>query len=303
MSAAIYATRKNLDVAVLGDRIGGQITNTASIENWLGIPSISGQELATLFRSHAERYPVAERLHVKVRRIEGEQGGFVVLGEDGTRYRASAVIYCTGKEYRRLGVPGERRFLGRGIAFCATCDAPLYRDKRVAVIGGGNSAFTAARDLLGYAREIHIVNILDDFQADPALFEQVTKADRVSLHPATRVKEFLGQEQLSGVRLEAVDGSHREDLAVEGVFLEIGLVPNSAPVGGLLELNGLGEIPVQRDQSSAVPGLFAAGDVTDETEKQIVVAAGAGAKAALAAHRYLSENGWVAAPANDADTD
>jgi alkyl hydroperoxide reductase subunit F len=304
MSAAIYATRKNLDVAVLGDRIGGQITNTASIENWLGIPSISGRELATLFRNHTEQYPVAERLHVKVRRIERERDGFGVLGEDATRYRASAVIYCAGKEYRRLDVPGERRFLGRGIAFCATCDAPLYRDKRVAVIGGGNSAFTAARDLLGYAREIHIVNILDDFQADPVLFEQVTKADHVRLHPATRVKEFLGQEQLSGVRLEAVGGSRREDLAVEGVFLEIGLVPNSAPVEGLLELNALGEIPVQRDQSSAVPGLFAAGDVTDETEKQIIVAAGAGAKAALAAHRHLSENGWVAETArSDAGMD
>ena len=288
MTATIYAARKALDVAVLGKQPGGQIVNTETIENWPGIPAIGGQELATLFRNHAERFPVSERLGITVKRIDRrDDGDFEVQVEDGEKYRARAVIYCAGKQYRTLGVPGEERFLGQGIAFCATCDAPLYADKPVAVVGGGNSAFTAARDLLPWAREIHIINILPDFQADPVLVEEVTGHDKVHLHPSTHVRAFLGEERLTGVRLESEDGAERLDLAVAGVFLEIGLVPNSGPVADLLELDGQGQVPVGRDGSTRVPGLFAAGDVTDAPDKQIVIAAGAGAEAALAAERYL----------------
>jgi alkyl hydroperoxide reductase subunit F len=287
-TAAIYAARKNLDVALLGDRPGGQIMDTATIENWPGAPEIGGQELAEAFRRHAEHYPIAESLHVKVVSVEKTAGGFRVKTSDGKTWRARSVIYAAGKQYRRLGAPGEDRFLGHGIAFCATCDAPLYRDKRVAVVGGGNSAFTAARDLIHYAREIHIINILPNFQADPALQEEVKKSPHAHLHPAMHVREYLGKERLTGVRLESTDGTARLDLPVDGVFLEIGLVPNSEPVKHLLELNATGEIPVGRDQSTKVPGLFAAGDVTDEPEKQIITAAAAGAKAALAAYSYLS---------------
>lgn len=287
MSAAIYAVRKNLDILVLGEEAGGQITGTARVENWLGVPEASGRELAAAFRRHMERYAVAERLGVQVTRIDRTPEGFRVVANPEAAFEGRTVIYCAGKRYRRLGVPGESRFLGRGIAFCATCDAPLFRDKAVAVVGGGNSAFTAARDLLPYAAGIHVINILPDFQADPALVDEVRRSPRVKLHGGMQVREFLGQDQLSGIRVEAVDGSRRMDLRVEGVFLEIGLVPNTKPVEHLLDLNDRGEIPADRDQSTAVPGLFAAGDATDETEKQMVVAAGAGAKAALAAHRYL----------------
>ncbi|MEN6448154.1 MAG: FAD-dependent oxidoreductase [Syntrophaceae bacterium] len=287
LSAAIYASRKNLRTALVGGSFGGQITNTAAIENWLGIPSISGQELTALFRAHAERYAIAEQPGVMVTSVGKTGELFEVHASNGMSYRAPAVIYCAGKEYRTLGVPGETGFIGHGIAFCATCDAPLYRDRRVAVIGGGNSAFTAARDLIGYAREIHIINVLKDFQADAVLFEEVKKAEQVTLHGGMRVVEFLGKERLAGVRLEQVEGSERLDLAVDGVFLEIGLVPNSSPVKELVKLNGQGEIEVGRDQSTSMPGFFAAGDVTDETQKQIVIAAGAGAKAALAAHAWL----------------
>ncbi len=291
LSAAIYAVRKNLDVALVGQSLGGQITNTASIENWLGIASISGQELAAHFRNHAERYPVALRLETGISRVVRSDDGFRAMTESGEELLSRSLIYCAGKEYRRLGVPGESRFLGKGIAFCATCDAPLFRDKRVAVIGGGNSAFTAARDLLGYAREIHIINILKDFQADAVLIAALEASPLVTFHPGMEVLEFLGQDSLSGVRIAAVSGGERLDLAADGVFLEIGLTPNSQPVSDLLELNEQGEIPVGRDQSTAVEGLFAAGDVTDEAEKQIVIAAGAGARAALAASRFLARQG------------
>ncbi|WJW76360.1 FAD-dependent oxidoreductase [Thiohalobacter sp. IOR34] len=287
MGAALYAARKELDLLLLGDRPGGQIVNTAQIENWPGIATIGGQELAEQFRRQIERFPIAERLHLSVDRIERDGQDFLAHAGDGRVYRAQAVIYCAGKRYRTLGVPGEQRFLGHGVAFCATCDAPLFRDKRVAVVGGGNSAFTAARDLLPFAREIHVINILPDFQADPVLIDEVRASNRVRLHPAMEVREFLGRERLSGIRLRGVEDGRQQDLAVEGVFLEIGLVPNSQPLQGLLELNERGEVPVARDQSTAVAGLFAAGDVSDEAVKQILVAAAAGAKAALAAHEYL----------------
>ena len=290
-SAAIYATRKGLAVLLLGDSPGGQINDTADIENWLGIPSITGRNLSLQFHDHIERYAMAEQLHVTVTVVKpAEEGeGFAVETADGV-FKGRSVIYCAGKQYRRLGVPGEQRFLGKGIAFCATCDAPLFSGKSVAVIGGGNSAFTAARDLLHHAREIHIINILMDFQADAVLFDAVRGKPNVRLYPGMRVLVFLGDDKLSGVRLASVDGLARLDLAVEGVFLEIGLSPNTLPVQGLIALNATGEVPVNRDQSTAVPGFFAAGDVTDEAEKQIVIAAGAGARAALTAYQYLSAN-------------
>ena len=289
MTATIYASRKSRDVLLLGASVGGQMVNTATIENWPGMYEVGGQELATAFRNHAEHYPMAEKMDVAVEKIQQHDGDFLATCSDGSTYKAHSVIYSSGKQYRHLGVPGEKRFLGQGIAFCATCDAPLFAGKRVAIVGGGNSAFTAARDLQNYATEIHIINVLPDFQADPVLYDAVVADDRVTLHPDFHVTGFLGDDALTGVRMVSGDNQVRQDLAVEGVFLEIGLEPNTRPVAELVALNEQHEIPVARDQSTSVPGLFAAGDCTDEQDKQIVIAAGAGAKAALSADRYLSE--------------
>lgn len=287
MTAAIYAARKGLKVALIGGRVGGQITDTADVENWPGVPNISGRDLSETFRAHVDRYPIDELLEVNVNSVKKNGAAFQLEASDGKVYTAGSVIFCAGKQYRTLGVPGENRFVGKGIAFCATCDAPLYRDRSVAVVGGGNSAFTAARDLLPFAREIHLVTLLPQFQADPPLIGEVTGSPRVHVHRSMQVREFLGTDRLEGIRVESIDGKERFDLPVEGVFLEIGLDPNTSAVRNLVELNENGEIPVGRDQSTSVPGFFAAGDVTDEPQKQIVVAAGAGAKAALSAYDYL----------------
>lgn len=287
LSAALYATRKNRSVALLGTKPGGQVSDTASVENYLGMMEVGGAELAEMFRHHLESYPVAERLHTRVVEVRRAGHSFELQVEDGSVFRAKSVVYAAGKQYRRLGVPGEARFIGHGIAFCATCDAPLYRNKRVAVVGGGNSAFTAARDLMGFAREVHLIHMLGEFQADSVLVEQVRKADNVALHMKTEVREFLGSDALSGVRLASTDGKRRYDLLVDGVFLEVGLMPNTEPVAKLLERNAAGEIPVGRDQSTSVLGLFAAGDATDQRDKQIIIAAGDGAQAALTADRFL----------------
>lgn len=291
LSAALYAQRKGRRTALIGKQAGGQVNDTAMVENYPGLVQIGGAELAQLMRQHVEAYPVAERCHTEVARIEHDGALFRVQTGDGQAYRGRSLIFCTGKRYRRLDVPGEERFIGRGVAWCATCDAPLFRDQRVAVVGGGNSAFTAVRDLLRYAAEVHLVHMLDTFQADPVLVEEIRHAEsagKVHIHLNSQVREYLGREHLEGLRLAAADGKARYDLAVEGVFLEIGLEPNSALLAQLVELNAQGEVPVKRDQSTAVAGLFAAGDVTDEVDKQIVIAAGAGARAALAVDRYLS---------------
>lgn len=287
MSAAIYAVRKGLDTALIAKELGGQIAYTASVENYLGMPVVSGVDMAERFRDHLESYPVAEALGVNVVQVKKEGNAFVVVNEDKRRFKARSVIYCAGKEYRRLGVPQEERFVGKGIGFCATCDAPLYRDKRVAVIGGGNSAFTAVRDLLNFASEIHLIHRREEFRADEVLVQEARRAKNVTFHTPMVVRSFLGKDKLTGVRLESVDGKERFDLNVDGVFLEIGLAPNTGPLKGLVELNNRGEVPVNKDQSTTVEGLFAAGDVTDVEEKQISIAVGQGALAALTAYKYL----------------
>lgn len=290
MSAAIYVARKNLDVALIAKSFGGQITYTATVENYLGFPSVGGQDMTTLFRNHMENYPIAEALGTNAAQIKEKNKGFVVATEDNRQFKAKSIIYCAGKEYRRLGVPGEDRFIGKGVGFCATCDAPLYLEKRVAVVGGGNSAFTAVRDLLNFASEIHLIHRKKEFRADDALVKEVLKSEKIKVHTPMVVRSFLGKDKLIGVRLESIDGKEKKDLNVDGVFLEIGLTPNTAPLKGLIELNQWGEVPVNRDQSTSVPGFFAAGDVTDVEEKQISIAIGDGAKAALTAHKYLVEN-------------
>ncbi|MBN2040315.1 MAG: FAD-dependent oxidoreductase [Spirochaetes bacterium] len=291
LSAALYSQRKGRITALIGKEAGGQINDTAVIENYPGVASIGGPELAQAMRQHVEIYPVSERCHTQVDSIMVKKNIFHVHTEDKQIYKSRSVIFCAGKRYKRLNVAGEERFIGRGIAWCATCDAPLYTGKRVAVIGGGNSAFTAARDLLRYASQITMIHVLDGFQADKVLVEEIIqakKSGKVKIYLKSQVREFLGKDKLEGVRIASDEGQAVTDVAVDGVFLEIGLEPNSAAVTNLITLNENGEVPVNKDQSTEIPGFFSAGDVTDEPDKQIVIAAGAGAKAALSADRYLN---------------
>ena len=293
ISAAIYAVRKALDVLLVAKDLGGQITYTALVENYLGLPNIDGKEMAEQFVMHMEQFPIAEKIGTDVIKIKAKQKRFSVLTADKQEFFGKCIVYCAGKEYRKLGVPGEARFMGRGVAFCATCDAPLYKDKNVAVVGGGNSAFTAARDLLPFAREIHIIHRRDTFTADSALVKEIEHAENVTIHTDTLVKEFLGTERLTGLRIQS-GGKKLQDLNVDGVFLAIGLSPNTSPAAGLIELNDRGEIIIEKDNATSLPGFYAAGDVTDVPQKQIIIAAGEGAKAALGAYDYLIDNKLVA---------
>ena len=290
MTAAIYCSRKGLDVALIAKKLGGQVTYTGDIENYLGLPNLSGEQMTKAFSNHLERYPIIELLGVEVLQVKKVDNDFIVDTEKGKHFKAKSIIYCAGKEYLRLGVPGENSFIGKGIGFCATCDAPLYKGKRVAVVGGGNSAFTAIRDLLNFATEIHLIHRRKEFRADIELVNELVKAKSVFVHTPMVVSEFLGKDNLTGVRLESIDSKDKLDLNIDGVFLEIGLAPNTDSLKDLIELNELGEVPTDRFQSTSMKGLFAAGDVTDVSEKQICIAVGQGAMAALTAHKYLVEN-------------
>jgi alkyl hydroperoxide reductase subunit F len=290
LSASLYAARKGLNVALIAEKLGGQLNYTALIDNYLGLPGVSGAEMTEIYSRHVGQQSVKASLGEEVIEVQRQGRSFQVITADSKTFSALSVIYCAGMEYRRLGVPGEEVFIGKGIGFCATCDAPLFQGKAVAVVGGGNSAFTALRDLLMYASDLHLIHRRDEFTADYELIEEVLASGVVTIHKPMIVKSFIGTDKLTGVRLETTDGTDRFDLKVDGVFLEIGLDPNSAPLKNLLNLNEEGEVPVTESGSTSVEGIFAAGDVTDVGEKQIAVAVGQGAIAALTAYRYLVEN-------------
>lgn len=301
MSAAVYAARKGLDVLLLSQSLGGQVNYTARVDNYLGVPEISGPEMVEAFRDHAESYEIAEELGDTVEVVLRDKGPFLLRTMGGKEYKASTVVYCGGKEYKRLGANGEERLMGKGVAFCATCDAPLYQGRSVAVVGGGNSAFTALRDLLAFASRLYLVHRRRDFKADPPLVKEVLGSGKVAVLTPYVVLEFQGKGSLEFMVIQDVETGKTTRLEVAGAFLEIGMEAKAEPLRGLLKLNQHGEVPVRKDMSTEVEGLFAAGDVTDAEEKQISIAVGQGAQAALSAHRYLMERGLASSrvPAKD----
>jgi len=292
MCAAIYAARKILKTLVVAKEQGGQLLLTRDIENWPGTIKIGGFELAESFRKHVEHYGVEQRIGAEVVEIKKKKNSdFEVLTAEGEAIPAKTVLIATGGRSRPLGVPGEEELRGRGVSYCATCDAPLFKGKRVAMIGGGNAAFEGVIDLLPIATEIHVVDIADHWFADPILQRQVLSAEKVKTYQQHKVVEIKGEGFVNGIVIESLQTGEQKELAVEGVFVEIGLVPNTDFLRGFIELNGRGEIVVDRGQRTSVPGVFAAGDAVEGLDKQIVISAGQGAQAALAAYRYLVESG------------
>jgi alkyl hydroperoxide reductase subunit F len=286
ISAAIYLVRKGLATGVLAPTLGGQVAWTSGIENYLGYRLIDGAVLVERFREQVAELSPDLGIGVEAAAIERRGEGFAVRA-GGAEYTSRALVVATGKRPRLLEVPGERRLLGRGVAYCAICDAPLYRGKAVAVVGGGNSGLEAAIDLARLCPRVHLFQDLGRLTGDDVFERRVRAAPQVEIHLGMRVEEILGEERVRAVRARPTVGGDAVEVSVEGVFVEIGLVPNSEPVRGLAPLNARGEIEVDCLCRTAVPGLFAAGDVTAVPYKQIVVAAGEGAKAALSAYEYL----------------
>jgi alkyl hydroperoxide reductase subunit F len=286
LSAGVYAARKRLQTLLVSVDIGGQLNNNWGIENYLGYQFIEGPELVEKFSSQVNQFPIEQKIGEKVRELITIEGGFEAVSETDERYQAKAVILATGKKPRRLKVPGENEFMGKGVTYCAICDGPLFAGQRVAVIGGGNSALEAALDMVKIAEHVALVS-LAPLSGDAVLAEKVRESRKVDIYLGYRVERITGEQLVRSVLIKNDQGDDKKELSVGGVFVEIGLEPNADPVAGLLKLNQKGEVPVSYTCETTVPGLYAAGDVTNIPEKQILIAAGEGAKAALQAHRYL----------------
>ena len=285
ITAAVYAVRKKQNVLVISKDVGGQAAWSGDIENYTGYQFITGPELASKFEEHMRKYGIALKEGEEAERVE-KSGDIVLIGTDKGSYEAKTVIIASGKKSRELGVPGEKEYKNRGLTYCATCDGPLFANKDVAVIGGGNSALDAALQLVRIARRVWVVNIAPALGGDQIMKEKLLENRSVTVLNNSQVTAVLGDKFVNGIRVKTPD--KEQTLAVGGVFVEIGLVPNSRFVKDV-DKNRAGEIKVDCRNQTNVPGIFAAGDVTDVVEKQIIIAAGEGAKAALSAFRYLAQ--------------
>jgi NADH-dependent peroxiredoxin subunit F len=289
LTAAVYTARKMLNVLLLTQNVGGQALLSLDVENYMGFQFVSGQDLMNRFERQVEKYNV-HRTFAEVRNVEKDGDEFAALTLDGKKYRGKTVIIATGKKSRTLNAKGVDRLVGRGISYCATCDAPLFADMDVAVLGGGNSAITAAYELMSIARKVYLVN-RSPWKADEVYLKKIRDAPNIEQLLGYTLVEAVGDETLESAVLRNLSDSSLVKLPVAGIFIEIGLVPNSSIVKDLVLLNKHDEIIVSCDCSTNVPGMFAAGDVTTVPEKQIIVAAGEGAKAAISAYKYLLREG------------
>jgi len=283
ITAAVYAARKRMDLFVITKDIGGQTAWSGDVENYTGYQFITGPDLAAKFEEHMKQYNIDVKEGQEVTSIEKKDNTFLVKTEK-LSYEAKTVIIASGKRSKEIGVPGEKKFKNKGLTYCATCDGPLFSGKDVAIIGGGNSALDAALQLVRIAKHIYLINITNSLTGDAVMREKVEQSDKVTILNNTQVTGILGDKLVNRVKIKT--GDKEKTIGVEGVFVEIGLIPNSE-FGRELERNENGEIKVDSFNRTNIPGLFAAGDVTDVPEKQIVIAAGEGSKAALSVFKYL----------------
>lgn len=285
ITASVYAARKKISLLVISKDIGGQAAWSGDVENYTGYQFITGPELASKFEEHMRRYGISLKEGEEVTEVKRREDKIVVKTDKG-QYDAKTVIIASGKRSRELNSPGEKEFKNKGLTYCATCDGPLFANKDVAVIGGGNSALDATLQLIKIARHVYLINMVSHLTGDPVMIEKVEESDVVSIMNNTKVLEIFGDKMVKGIKVKS-EGKD-EVLSVEGIFVEIGLIPNSHFAPDIAK-NSLGEIKVDCYNQTNIPGIFAAGDVTDISEKQIIIAAGEGSKAALTVFRYLNQ--------------
>src|SRR5271157_4117268 len=286
MAASVYAARKRLKTLLITGDIGGQVNWTSGVENYLGYQFIEGADLIGKFQQQVNQFPIDQKIGVKVASIVKIDGGFEVIADSGDKYQGKTVLLASGKRPRRLNVEGEMELTGRGVTYCATCDGPVFAGQKVAVIGGGNSAIEAALDMVKVAEHVDMVSVTP-LTGDPIMIEKLADAKNLMIYTNYQTEKILGQGLTEGIIIKEIKTGKTQQLDVTGIFIEIGLEPNSDMVRNLIKLNQNGEVPVNCSGETEIPGLYAAGDVTTVPEKQIVIAAGEGAKAALQADRYL----------------
>lgn len=286
MTAAVYAARKKINTLLISLDLGGQPLYTSGIENYMGYQYIEGHELMKRFEDQMRQFPIEQKIGDRVVSLSLLERGFEIRSDKGDLYQTKAIIIATGKRPRPLNVPGEERLRARGVTYCAICDGPLFSGQRVAIIGGGNSALEATDDMLKIAEHIYLISITP-LTGDRILIDKVKDAHNLTMFLEHEVLEIEGRNKVEAIKIRDLKTKEEKRFLVEGVLIEIGLIPNSEPFKDVVPLNPYGEIVVNFANETGIPGLFAAGDVTNVPEKQIVVAAGEGAKAALQAHRYL----------------
>jgi len=287
VSAAIYAARKGIRTGLVADRLGGQLNDTMAIENFISLPLTDGPKLSSALEHHLKTYDIdlITMQRVKKLRPTDKGEGLVQIDlESGAQLESRSLVISTGARWRQLGIPGEERYRNKGVAYCPHCDGPLYKGKRVAVVGGGNSGVEAAIDLAGLASQVTLLEFAPNLKADAVLIEKLSSLHNVEVVTGAMTRAIEGDDGVVSALtyIDQRDGTEHR-LALEGVFVQIGLVPNTEWLKGTLELNAQGEIIVDAKGQTSLKGVFAAGDVTTTPFKQIIIAAGDGAKAALGA--------------------
>lgn len=286
LTAAVYAARKMLKTLVISENIGGQSNESWAIENYMGYLMITGSDLMAKFEEQVRSQSVNLELDRVSALLKQDDGIFSLSTESGIAYTAKSIVIASGKHSRMLGVEGESKYLGKGLSICSTCDAPLYRDKAVAIVGGGNSAVQTALEMGKIASKVHLI-VRSSIKADAVFESQLANLSNLTIHTGFEVARIGGDKFVRSLSIRNRTTHEEERIMVEGIFIEIGLIPNTGFLNGFLQMNELGEIIVDQDCHTSVEGVYAAGDVTSIRGKQIIIAAGEGAKAALEAHDYL----------------
>jgi thioredoxin reductase (NADPH) len=286
-TAAIYAARANLRTLVLqGEAFGGQLMITSDVENYPGFEEgIQGPELMDKFEAQARRFG-ADMVPQTVERVDFSHRPFQLWTSD-SQYLASSVIVATGASAKWLGLPNEQRLQGRGVSGCATCDGPFFRNKALAVVGGGDTAMEEALFLTKYASEVHLIHRRDNFRASKIMQQRVREHPKITIHFNSAIDDVIGDQAVEGVRVRNLVTGAVEDILVQGFFVAIGHRPNTEIFRGILDMNAIGYLKPVEHTMSNVPGVFVAGDVDDHRYRQAVTAAGEGCRAAIDAERWL----------------
>ncbi|MBC8494853.1 FAD-dependent oxidoreductase [archaeon] len=287
MTAALYTARKNLKTMIISVDVGGQTALPSNIENYPGYDGVNGFELMMKFQAQATKWGT-EMITGKVVKLEKDGDIFKLELESGDKHESKAIILAFGKTPRALNIPGEDKFMGKGVSTCVTCDGPFYKGKTVAIVGGGNSALGGARELADIAEKIYLVHRRDEFRGDPIEVDRVRQQPNVELVLSHVPKEVTGENVVTGLVVEDTKTNQEKTLKVDGVFIEAGYIVDSAFLGDLVKRNEQKEVIINQLNETSQPGIFAAGDVTNTPFKQTVISAGEGAKAALQCHNYLT---------------
>ncbi len=290
VAAGVYTARKQMKTLFLTQDFLSQSVVSASIENWIGTVTVPGYEFGQMLEKHLRAQENIEiKTGTKAAKVsERAEGGYVVETEVGEKFETKTVIIASGGRHRHLEVPGEEKFVGKGVVYCSTCDAPFFRDRKVAVVGSGNSALEAVEDLIPYAKEIVLLVRSGELKGDKVTQDNIFTSPKVSVRYHVTTQSILGENKVEGIALMNTETNTPEEIALDGVFVEIGMLPNTEFVKDIVELNEGGEIVVDaRTASTSKPGIFATGDATDLPYKQNNISAGVGVTAALSAYDFI----------------